>query len=94
MFNFYIFYFHFFRHRSPSPEIVNEVNPENLIIDSTGELRDVYNLPAPLPRQEIIPRNRIPSPIPGTQEELDLNYVNKSAVLLLFYFIFYFNINH
>lgn len=65
------------KHRSPSPEIVNEVNPDNLIIDGTGELRDVYNLPAPLPRKEIFPRNRIPSPIPGPQEKLNLDYESR-----------------
>ncbi|XP_011306251.1 protein lin-37 homolog [Fopius arisanus] len=61
--------------RSPSPEIVNEVHSDNLLHDENGELRDVYNLPTPLQRQEVFPRNRIPSPvIPLTKDELDLNY--------------------
>ncbi|XP_043512384.1 protein lin-37 homolog isoform X1 [Frieseomelitta varia] len=60
--------------RSPSPEIVNEVNISNNILDSNGEVRDVYYLPPPLPCEEAIPRNRIPSPIPREKEELNLDY--------------------
>ncbi|XP_063984451.1 protein lin-37 homolog [Diachasmimorpha longicaudata] len=60
--------------RSPSPEIVNEVHSDNLLLDENGELRDVYNLPAPQQRQEIFPKNRIPSPIPLPKEKLNLDY--------------------
>lgn len=60
--------------RSPSPEIVNEVNISNNLLDSNGEIRDVYYLPPPLPCEEAIPRNRIPSPIPKEKEELNLDY--------------------
>ncbi|XP_015111423.1 protein lin-37 homolog [Diachasma alloeum] len=60
--------------RSPSPEIVNEVHSDNLLHDENGELRDVYNLPAPLQRQEVFPRNRVPSPIPFPKEKLSLDY--------------------
>ncbi|XP_017752317.1 PREDICTED: protein lin-37 homolog [Eufriesea mexicana] len=60
--------------RSPSPEIVNEINISNNILDSNGEVRDVYYLPPPLPCEEAIPRNRIPSPINRDKEELNLDY--------------------
>ncbi|XP_034951709.1 protein lin-37 homolog [Chelonus insularis] len=60
--------------RTPSPEIVNEVHTDNMLEDSSGELRDVYCLPTPLPREEVFPRNRIPSPIPQPKDKLDLNY--------------------
>lgn len=64
-----------FRIRSPSPEILNEVNISNNILDSNGEVRDVYYLPPPLPCEEAMPRNRIPSPIIREKEELNLDYV-------------------
>ena len=60
--------------RSPSPEIVNEINVSNNILDANGEVRDVHYLPPPLPCEEAIPRNRIPSPIPRDKEELNLDY--------------------
>lgn len=60
--------------RSPSPEIVNEVNITNNLIDANGELNDVHYLPTPLPREEAIPRNRIPSPILGDKDDLNLDY--------------------
>ncbi|XP_003698705.1 protein lin-37 homolog [Apis florea] len=60
--------------RSPSPEILNEVNISNNILDSNGEVRDVYYLPPPLPCEEAMPRNRIPSPIIREKEELNLDY--------------------
>ncbi|XP_033329857.1 myb-interacting protein 40 isoform X1 [Megalopta genalis] len=60
--------------RSPSPEIVNEVNMSNNILDTNGDVRDVYYLPPPLPCEEAIPRNRIPSPIFREKEELNLDY--------------------
>ncbi|XP_014478182.1 PREDICTED: protein lin-37 homolog [Dinoponera quadriceps] len=60
--------------RSPSPEIVNEVNMGNNIFDTNGELSDVHYLPPPLPCEEAIPKNRIPSPIVGEKDELNLDY--------------------
>ncbi|XP_070169811.1 protein lin-37 homolog isoform X2 [Polyergus mexicanus] len=60
--------------RSPSPEIVNEINITNNLIDANGELNDVHYLPTPLPREEAIPRNRIPSPIFGEKDDLNLDY--------------------
>lgn len=66
----------FFRVRSPSPEIVNEVHSDNLLHNENGQLRDVYHLPPPLPSEEAFPRNRIPSPVPPeTKEKLNLDYV-------------------
>ncbi|EZA49188.1 Lin-37-like protein [Ooceraea biroi] len=60
--------------RSPSPEIVNEVNIMNNLINANGEINDVHYLPSPLPRVEAIPRNRIPSPILGAKDDLNLDY--------------------
>ncbi|XP_015586309.1 protein lin-37 homolog isoform X2 [Cephus cinctus] len=60
--------------RSPSPEVLNDLNSTNNVINIDGELRDVFTLPAPLPREEALPKNRIPSPIPGSKEELNLDY--------------------
>jgi len=71
--------------RSPSPEIISEGSSANLN-DSNGELRDVFYLPPPLPREEAFPRNRVPSPIIQKKEELDLDYegqVLKSRETLL-----------
>jgi len=64
------------RIRSPSPEIVNEVNIMNNLINANGEINDVHYLPSPLPREEAIPRNRIPSPILGEKDDLNLDYVS------------------
>lgn len=67
-----------FRVRSPSPEIVSEINNQhNNILDANGEIRDVHYLPPPLPCEEALPRNRIPSPIISESEELKLDYVSK-----------------
>ncbi|XP_012147190.2 myb-interacting protein 40 isoform X1 [Megachile rotundata] len=66
--------------RSPSPEIVNEVNISNNILDTNGEVRDVYYLPPPLPCEEAIPRNRIPSPINKPKEELSLDYDGQTLI--------------
>ncbi|XP_076549375.1 myb-interacting protein 40 isoform X2 [Osmia lignaria lignaria] len=66
--------------RSPSPEIVNEVNISNNILDTNGEVRDVYYLPPPLPCEEAIPKNRIPSPISRPKEELCLDYDGQTLV--------------
>ncbi|KYN27389.1 Protein lin-37 like protein [Trachymyrmex cornetzi] len=60
--------------RSPSPEIINEVNTANNLIGTDGELSDVHYLPPPLPREEAIPRNRIPSPILEEKDDLNLDY--------------------
>ncbi|EFN81197.1 Protein lin-37-like protein [Harpegnathos saltator] len=60
--------------RSPSPEIVNEVNIGNNLFGINGELNDVHYLPLPLPCEEAIPKNRIPSPVLGEKEELNLDY--------------------
>lgn len=65
------------RVRSPSPEIINEVNTENNLIGTDGELNDVHYLPPPLPREEAIPRNRIPSPILEEKDDLNLDYVSQ-----------------
>lgn len=54
---------------------MSEVSSTNLN-DSNGELQDVFYLPPPLPREEAFPRNRVPSPIAQTNEELDLDYVS------------------
>ncbi|KAK0073884.1 hypothetical protein PV325_009065 [Microctonus aethiopoides] len=72
--------------RSPSPEIIEEVHSESIFEDVNGELRDVHSLPEPLPREEILTRNRIPSPIPQPEDKLELNYegqVLKSRELLM-----------
>ncbi|XP_066595138.1 protein lin-37 homolog [Prorops nasuta] len=60
--------------RSPSPEIVNEVATGNNVLNSNGEICDIYYLPPPLPCEEAMPRNRIPSPILIEKEELNLDY--------------------
>ncbi|XP_046470983.1 protein lin-37 homolog isoform X2 [Neodiprion pinetum] len=60
--------------RSPSPEVLNEVNANNTLFDSDSDVHDVYSLPAPLPREEVWPRNRVPSPITLPKEELHLDY--------------------
>lgn len=60
--------------RSPSPDIVTESNPDESLYDSSGELKDVFSLPAPAASEEAFPKNRIPSPIPVEREELDLDY--------------------
>lgn len=62
--------------RSPSPEIGTEITHRN-ILDVTGKVREVYHLPAPLPSEEAMPKNRIPSPIIPESEELNLDYVSK-----------------
>lgn len=64
--------------RSPSPEIVSETNKYSNILDANGEIRDVYYLPTPLPCEEAMPRNRIPSPIMSEKEELKLDYDGQS----------------
>ncbi|XP_035735511.1 protein lin-37 homolog isoform X2 [Vespa mandarinia] len=65
--------------RSPSPEIVSEINNQhNNILDANGEIRDVHYLPPPLPCEEAMPRNRIPSPIIPETEELKLDYDGQS----------------
>jgi len=63
--------------RSPSPEIINEVSMADNLIGADGEINDVHYLPPPLPREEIIPRNRIPSPILGEKDDLNLDYVSQ-----------------
>ncbi|XP_014616965.1 PREDICTED: protein lin-37 homolog isoform X1 [Polistes canadensis] len=73
--------------RSPSPEIVSEINNQNSnILDASGEIRDVHFLPPPLPCEEAMPRNRIPSPIIPEKEEIKLEYdgqtLNSRDVLL------------
>lgn len=60
--------------RSPSPEILNEINANSNLFDSDNDVHDVYSLPAPLPREEAWPRNRVPSPITLPKEELNLDY--------------------
>ncbi|KYM95176.1 PREDICTED: protein lin-37 homolog isoform X2 [Cyphomyrmex costatus] len=64
--------------RSPSPEIINEVNTENNLIGTDGELNDVHYLPPPLPCEEAIPRNRVPSPILEEKDDLNLDYEGQS----------------
>lgn len=64
--------------RSPSPEIVSEINNCTNILDASGEIRDVYYLPPPLPCEEAMPRNRIPSPIVSEKEEMKLDYEGQS----------------
>lgn len=66
----------FIRVRSPSPEVLNEVNTDSNLFDSNGDIHDVYSLPAPLPRKEVWPRNRVPSPITVPKEELNLDYAS------------------
>ncbi|XP_043669507.1 protein lin-37 homolog [Vespula pensylvanica] len=63
--------------RSPSPEILIEINHRN-ILDVTGKVRDVHYLPTPFPCEEAMPRNRIPSPIIPENEELKLDYDGQS----------------
>lgn len=70
--------------RSPSPEIVNEVHSDDMLEDENGDLRDVYTLPVPLPREEVFPRNRIPEPIPQPKDKLDLVYVSCFVKILRF----------
>nr|XP_012225207.1 PREDICTED: protein lin-37 homolog [Linepithema humile] len=60
--------------RSPSPEVVNDINIADNLIGANGEINDVYYLPPPLPREEAIPRNRIPSPVPQEKDDLNLDY--------------------
>ncbi|XP_071571767.1 protein lin-37 homolog [Temnothorax nylanderi] len=60
--------------RSPSPEVINEVSMADNLVGADGEINDVHYLPPPLPREEAIPRNRIPSPILGEKDDLNLNY--------------------
>lgn len=48
------------------------------MIGANGEINDVYYLPPPLPREEVIPRNRIPSPILGEKDDLNLDYVGNN----------------
>ncbi|XP_051172837.1 protein lin-37 homolog [Leptopilina boulardi] len=60
--------------RSPSPEIVNEINPDDTMYDSNGELLEVFSLPEPSMSEEAFPKNRIPSPVPLEKEELNLDY--------------------
>jgi len=65
------------RVRSPSPEIINEINIADNLIGTDGEINDVHYLPPPLPNEEAIPRNRIPSPILGEKDDLNLDYVSQ-----------------
>ncbi|KAL6265010.1 hypothetical protein P5V15_005102 [Pogonomyrmex californicus] len=60
--------------RSPSPEIINEISITDNLINADGEINDVHYLPPPLPREEAIPRNRVPSPILGDKDDLNLDY--------------------
>lgn len=68
---------YFCRVRSPSPEIINETNVGNNLIGANGELNDVHYLPPPLPCEEAVPKNRIPSPILGEKDDLNLDYVSR-----------------
>ncbi|KAL2740997.1 protein lin-37 [Vespula squamosa] len=63
--------------RSPSPEMGTEITHRN-ILDVTGKVREVYHLPTPLPSEEAMPQNRIPSPVIFESEELKLNYDGQS----------------
>jgi len=65
------------RVRSPSPEIINEINIADNLIGTDGEINDVHYLPPPLLNEEAIPRNRIPSPILGEKDDLNLDYVSQ-----------------
>lgn len=56
---------------------MNEVNIGNNLFGTNGELNDVHYLPPPLPCEEAIPKNRIPSPIVGEKDELNLDYVSQ-----------------
>lgn len=60
--------------RSPSPEIIGEINMGNCLIGSNGEINDVHYLPPPLPCEEAMPKNRIPSPVLGEKDNLNLDY--------------------
>jgi hypothetical protein len=53
------------------------------MFDSNGDIRDVASLPPPLPSEEALPRNRIPSPIMIHNEELNLDYVSKNIEILI-----------
>ncbi|XP_011506466.1 PREDICTED: protein lin-37 homolog [Ceratosolen solmsi marchali] len=72
--------------RSPSPDIISEFNSVGNMFDTNGEIRDINSLPPPLPSEEALPRNRIPSPIIIDKEKLDLDYEGqtlKSRELLM-----------
>ncbi|KAL0133333.1 hypothetical protein PUN28_000822 [Cardiocondyla obscurior] len=60
--------------RSPSPEIISEVSMADNIVGTDGEISDVHYLPPPLPREEAIPKNRVPSPVVGDKDDLNLDY--------------------
>lgn len=63
--------------RSPSPEIVNEVNAGNNLFGTNGEVNDVHYLPPPLPSEQARPQNRIPSlMLKKKKDELNSNYLN------------------
>ncbi|XP_014209622.1 protein lin-37 homolog isoform X2 [Copidosoma floridanum] len=64
--------------RSPSPELEEseQIDVSNMF-DENGDIKDVHSLPLPLPAEEAFPRNRIPSPVPITKEDLDLDYEGK-----------------
>lgn len=77
-----------FRIRSPSPEIVGEINSDDTMYDSNGELREVFTLPEPSMSEEAFPKNRIPSPIPIEKEELNLDYVRENLFHNFPFFLF------
>lgn len=80
------------RVRSPSPEIVNEINPDDTMYDSNGELLEVFSLPEPSMSEEAFPKNRIPSPVPLEKEELNLDYVRKHTLFSIFIYSSLFNL--
>uniref|UniRef100_A0ABD2XQM0 Protein lin-37 homolog n=1 Tax=Trichogramma kaykai TaxID=54128 RepID=A0ABD2XQM0_9HYME len=65
--------------RSPSPEVEREIiNSTNIYKEGSNEIKDVMYLPPPERSYECYPMNRIPYPVRGIKDVLDLDYENKT----------------
>ncbi|XP_023316070.1 protein lin-37 homolog isoform X2 [Trichogramma pretiosum] len=65
--------------RSPSPDVEREIiDSTNIYKEGSNEIRDVMYLPPPAPNYEGYPMCKIPFPVRGIKDVLDLDYENKT----------------